>query len=107
MPTLVVEIHVPLTPDANATEGDVRFPWIETLEEFTEQLEEEGEIFVVEQGDEYEGSYVIVITGGEEQTLLGVANRLASLPGIPTGVVAVLTDDEADELGQGQQVEIS
>ena len=107
MPTLVVEIHVPLTPDANATEGDVRFPWIETREEFTEQLEEEGEIFVVEQGDEYEGSYVIVITGGEEQTLLGVANRLASLPGIPTGVVAVLTDDEADELGQGQQVEIS
>jgi len=106
MPTLVVEIHVPLTPDANATEGEIRFPWIESLEEFTEQLEEEGEIFVVEQGDEYEGSYVIVITGAERSALLGVANRVGSLPGIPSGVFAVLTDDEADELGQGQQIEI-
>ncbi|MBH0129411.1 glutamyl-tRNA amidotransferase [Salinibacterium sp. NK8237] len=104
---LVVEIHVPLTPDANAAEGESRFPWIESLVEFTNELEEGGEIFVVEEGDVFNDAYVIVITGADESTLTGVANRVANLPGIPTGVFAVVTDADADELGQGTVVEIS
>lgn len=107
MATTVVEIHVPLTPDTTVGEGEDRFPWIADLEQFVEDLEEEGEIFVVETGDEFEGSYVIVVTGAGEQELLAVANRVGNLPGIPSGVVAFVTDDEADDLGQGQQVEIS
>ena len=107
MATLVVEIHVPLTPDRNVTEGENPFPWIEDLQEFTQELEEAGDVFVVEEGDEYDGAYVIVITGAEESALLGVANRVASLPGIPTGVFAMLTDDEAEELGQGTRVDVS
>ena len=107
MPTLVVEVHVPLTPDRTVGEGENPFPWIEDLQEFTEGIEESGEAFVVEEGDEFDGSYVIVLTGAEEPQLLGLANRVASLPGIPTGVFAMLTDDEAEELGQGTRVDIS
>ena len=106
MPTLVVEIHVPLTPDRNAVEGENPFPWIEDLEEFTTALEETGEAFVVEEGDEFEGHYVIVLTGAEESTLIALANRVSAMPGIPTGVFAMLTDDEAEELGQGTKVDV-
>ena len=70
---LVVEIHVPLTPDTNAAEGETRFPWIETLVEFTTELDEGGEIFVVEEGDVFNDAYVIVITGADEATLTGIA----------------------------------
>lgn len=104
---LVVEIHVPLTPDANAAEGETRFPWIESLVEFTNELDEGGEIFVVEEGDVFNDAYVIVITGADEATLTGVASRVANLPGIPTGVFAMITDADAEELGQGTTVEIS
>lgn len=104
---LVVEIHVPLTPDTEVAEGESRFPWIESLVEFTSELDEGGEIFVVEEGDVFNEAYVIVITGADESTLMGVANRVANLPGIPTGVFAVQTDADADELGQGTVVEIS
>jgi len=104
---LVVEVHVPLTADADAAEGESRFPWIETLVEFTTELDEDSEIFVVEEGDVFNDAYVIVITGADESTLTGVATRVANLPGIPTGVFAVVTDADADELGQGTIVEIS
>ncbi|EPR76864.1 aspartyl/glutamyl-tRNA amidotransferase subunit B [Leifsonia rubra CMS 76R] len=104
---LVVEVHVPLTADTDVVEGESRFPWIETLVEFTAELDEIGEIFVVEEGDIFNDSYVIVITGADEATLTGVANRVANLPGIPTGVFAVVTDSDADELGQGTVIDIS
>ncbi|GAA1215605.1 glutamyl-tRNA amidotransferase [Rhodoglobus aureus] len=104
---LVVEVHVPLTPDANAAEGETRFPWIEALVEFTTELDEAGDIFVVEEGDVFNDAYVIVITGADESTLTGIANRVANLPGIPTGVFAMVTDADAEELGQGTMIEIS
>ena len=104
---LVVEVHVPLTPDTNAAEGETRFPWIESLVEFTAELDEAGDIFVVEVGDVFNDAYVIVITGADEATLTGIANRVASLPGIPTGVFAMITDADAEELGQGTMIEIS
>ena len=105
--TLVIEIHVPLTPDRNATEGENPFPWIDDVSALVAEIEESGDAFVVEEGDEFEGSYVIVITGGDESSLLNVASRVASLPGVPTGVFAMVTDDDADELGQGRREDIS
>jgi hypothetical protein len=105
--TLVVEIHVPLTPDHNAPEGENPFPWIDDVSELVSEIEESGDAFVVEEGDEFEGAYVVVITGADESTLLTIANRVANLPGVPTGVFAMVTDDEADELGQGRKEEIS
>ena len=104
---LVVEIHVPLTADTDVAEGESKFPWIDTLVEFTNELDEGGDVFVVEEGDVFNDAYVIVITGAEEAVLTGVATRVANLPGIPTGVFAVLTDADADELGQGTVVEIA
>ena len=105
--TLVVEIHIPLTPDRNVTEGENPFPWIEDVSELVAEVEETGDAFIVEEGDEFEGAYVIVVTGAEEPALLNIANRVANLPGVPTGVFAVVTDDEAEELGQGRREDIS
>ena len=105
--TLVVEVHVPLTPDHNAQEGENRFPWIDDVSELIGEIEESGDAFVVDEGDEFDGAYVVVITGADESTLLTVANRVANLPGVPTGVFAMVTDDEADELGQGRRIDIS
>jgi len=105
--TLVVEIHIPLTPDNNAAEGENRFPWIDDVSTLISEIEEMGDVFVVEEGDEFDGSYVVVITGADESTLLTTANRVANLPGVPTGVFAMVTDDEADELGQGRREDIS
>jgi len=105
--TLVVEIHVPLTADQNAQEGENRFPWIDDVSELIAEVEESGSAFVVDEGDEFEGSYVVVITGADESTLLTIANRVANLPGVPTGVFAVVTDDDAEELGQGRREDIS
>lgn len=104
--TLVVEIHVPLTPDLNAPEGENPFPWIDDVSQLIAEIEESGDAFVVEEGDEFDGAYVVVITGGDESALLTIANRVANLPGVPTGVFAMVTDDEADELGQGRRVDI-
>ena len=105
--TLVVEIHIPLTPDRNAQEGENPFPWIDDVSEFIAEIEESGDAFIVEEGDEFEGAYVIVITGADESTLLNIATKAANLPGVPTGVFAVVTDDEAEELGQGRREDIS
>ena len=105
--TLVVEIHIPLTPDHNVTEGENPFPWIEDVSELVAEIEESGDAFIVEEGDEFDGHYVIVITGGDESSLLTVANRVANRPGVPTGVFAMVTDDDADELGQGRREDIS
>lgn len=105
--TLVVEIHVPLTPDQNVQEGENPFPWIEDVTELIAEIEESGDAFVVDEGDEFEGAYVVVVTGADESTLLTIANRVANLPGVPTGVFAVVTDDDAEELGQGRREDIS
>lgn len=105
--TLVVEVHIPLTPDRNVTEGENPFPWIDDVSELVAEIEESGDAFVVEEGDEFEGAYVIVLTGADESALLNIANRVANLPGVPTGVFAVVTDDEAEELGQGRREDIS
>ncbi|MGW8948814.1 hypothetical protein [Streptomyces sp. NPDC055709] len=34
MPTMVVEIHVPLLPTPDLPDGTYSFPWIEEAEEF-------------------------------------------------------------------------
>jgi hypothetical protein len=105
--TLVVEVHLPLTADTSIAEGENPYPWIEDVTDAVAEIEESGDAFIVEEGDEFEGCYVVVITGADESTLLGLAGRLATLPGAPTGVFAMVTDDEADELGLGRRVDIS
>ncbi|MDX6241430.1 MAG: hypothetical protein QOG10_6254 [Kribbellaceae bacterium] len=42
-----------------------------------------------------------------EETLLAVAAHVAALPGIPRGVFAIVTDDEAEEMGVGRRMPLT
>ncbi|WP_406067708.1 hypothetical protein [Micromonospora sp. NBC_01638] len=54
-----------------------------------------------------EDVYIFFIGGADEPALLAVASRVAKLHGVPPGAFAVVTDDEADEYGQGLRVELA
>jgi hypothetical protein len=97
VPTLIVEIHVPLDPAA----GDYR--WIDDIQENMAHLGAgEGEEY--DDGEEYGDVYVFFLAGAEEDVLLRSAARLARLDGVPPGAVAVVTDDAAPEFGVGRRV---
>lgn len=100
---IVVEIHVPLRQDPGAPEGSYVFPWIDQVEDF---LAEQEAAEVYDDGEEYDGVYVFFITGATEEVLLAVASGTAGLPGIPSGVFGMVTNDEAEEIGLGRRVEL-
>ncbi|WP_406223325.1 hypothetical protein [Streptomyces canus] len=52
MPTMVVEIHVPLLPTPDLPDGSYPFPWIEEVEEFLSNLEDQGDVEVFDEGEE-------------------------------------------------------
>ncbi|MBT2438654.1 hypothetical protein J7E93_00625 [Streptomyces sp. ISL-36] len=104
MPTMVVEIHVPLSSAPNLPEGAYPYPWIEEVEDLLAGLEEQGDVEVFDDGEEEAEAYIFFITGASEEDLLALASRVATLPGVPTGSFAVVSSDEADEFGQGRQV---
>jgi hypothetical protein len=83
----VVEIHVPLTPLIGLPEGEDPFPWIDEVMDYITEVDERGEAALYD--------------------LLTVAARIADLPGVPAGVYAMVTDDEAEEFGQGRRVDLS
>ncbi len=99
----VVEIHVPLGGAAGTVEGSYLFPWIDQVEDF---LAEQEAAEVYDDGEEYGEAYVFFITGAAEEDLLAVASRAAGLAGIPSGVFAMVTSDEAEEIGLGRRVEL-
>ncbi len=41
-PPLIIEIHVPFLPEPVVFEGEYPFPWTDVIEEFPDELEEEG-----------------------------------------------------------------
>jgi hypothetical protein len=100
---IVVEIHVPLG-EALGTEGSYAFPWIDQVEDF---LAEQEVAEVHDEGEEYGEAYVFFITGAAEAGLLAVASRVAAVPGNPSGVFAMVTNDEAEEIGLGRRVELA
>jgi hypothetical protein len=104
VPTTVVEIHVPLLPTPNLPDGAYPFPWIEEIEDSLASLEDQGDVEIFDDGEEHEDAYVFLVTGAGDEQLLAVASRVATLPGIPAGTFAVISDDEAEEFGQGQRV---
>ena len=127
MAQLIVEIHIPLVetrggllagpePDLEIEPGaelevergaglglEVEFSWIAAVEEYLVKREESGEFEVYDDGESLGGDYLFFLTGADEQTLLSIAADVARLPGIPTGAYAIVTDDEADELGAGRR----
>jgi hypothetical protein len=102
----VVEIHVPLVSPADLPDGDYPFPWIRVVDDFLAGLEEAGEIEVFDEGEEFGRAYAFFITGAELAALLAVAGRIAALPVVPAGAFAVVTDDEAEEMGRGRRVKL-
>ncbi|RPE45750.1 hypothetical protein EDD90_9043 [Streptomyces sp. Ag109_O5-1] len=106
MPTMVVEIHVPLLPASGLPDGSYPFPWIEDVEDFLFALEERGDVEIFDEGEDDDDIYVFIVTGAGEEELLAVASRVATLPGVPTGAVAVVSDDEAEEFGLGRWVSL-
>ncbi|MGP2440898.1 hypothetical protein [Streptomyces sp. JW3] len=104
MPTQVVEIHVPLLPAPGLADGAYPFPWIDQVEEFLAGLEDAGEAEVFDDGEEDGDVYVFFVTGAGTDRLLTVASRVATLPGVPAGTFAVVSDDEAEETGTGRRV---
>ncbi|MEU6256974.1 hypothetical protein [Streptomyces sp. NPDC047043] len=104
MPTIVVEIHVPLSPAPHLPDDAYPYPWIEEIEDFLSDLEGQGDIEVFDDAEQDEDAYLFFVTGAGEDDLLAVASRLATLPGVPAGTFAVVSDGEAEEFGQGRRV---
>ncbi|MCI4066061.1 hypothetical protein MRQ36_27350 [Micromonospora sp. R77] len=104
MPKMVVEIHIPLMADPGATDDEYRFPWIGDVQDFLADLEEQGGVQEYDDGEEDGKVYVFFITGSSESALLRVASEVATLDRVPTGAFAIVTDDEAEELGMGRRV---
>jgi hypothetical protein len=100
---IVVEIHVPLGEAPGTPEDSYAFPWIDQVEDF---LAEQEVTEAHDEGEEYGEAYVFFITGAAEADLLAVASRVARVPGIPSGVFAMVTNDEAEEIGLGRRVEL-
>lgn len=54
----IVEIHVPLVPVEGLAPGSYPFPWIEQVEDFLVELEEEGAVEVYDDGEEHGDAYI-------------------------------------------------
>ncbi|WP_189242966.1 hypothetical protein [Planobispora rosea] len=106
MAATVVEIHVPLQETPGLAPTDYPFPWIEQVEDFIFQLQEQGVAGEFNDGEEFGDVYIFFITGAGEDTLLAVASRVAALDGVPDGVFAMVTDDRAEEFGLGRRVDL-
>ncbi|MFI6483752.1 hypothetical protein ACIBH1_37905 [Nonomuraea sp. NPDC050663] len=104
MANRLVEIHVPLVPREGVPKSEYQFPWIDEIEEFLAELEESDEVEVFDDGEEWGGIYIFFITGADEAALLGAASKVGKLDGVPPGIYAMVTDDEAEEFGLGRRV---
>jgi hypothetical protein len=100
---LLVEIHVPLTP-SEVPDGEYRFPWIDSVMEYLFALDgSEGEMY--DDGEELGDEYLFFVHGAAEADLISLAQRVANLPGVPSGAYATVTDTDAD-MGGGVRVEL-
>ncbi|MCZ7435239.1 hypothetical protein O7598_02415 [Micromonospora sp. WMMC241] len=106
MAELIVEIHVPLVPASGLSADVYPFPWIDDIEALLAEMDGRGEIDVFDEGEERGDVYVFAVGGAEEAGLLAAASRVAALDRVPRGAYAVVTDDEADDIGQGCRVEL-
>ena len=106
VPNLVVEIHVPMTPSPDVAGDEDPFFWIDDVEDRLAELEEDEELEVFDDGEEVDEEYVFFVTGAPRDRLLRAASDIALGVGMPTGVYAVLSTDDADEIGVGERVDL-
>lgn len=103
---LIVEIHVPLPPIVDPRDEEDPYPWIDDVLNYLDDVAERGEASIVDDGEEFEGAYVFSVADSSEQALLAVATRIAAIPGVPTGIFAMVTSDLAEGYGAGRRVEL-
>ena len=101
----VVELHVPLHGTSEPPAGGPSHPWIDVIEDFLAH-QVGGEVEVYDDGEELGDVFVFFIAGGDEHELLSAASQASVLPGVPKGAFAMVTDDAAEEFGQGRRVEL-
>ncbi|WP_229068916.1 hypothetical protein [Actinoplanes sp. DH11] len=107
MPTLIIEVHVPLRPAPDVAPGEYPLPWIDDVEDFLAGLDVETDGAAgYDDGEEYGDAYVFFLTGTDEASVLRAASRVATLERVPPGSFAMVTDDEAEEFGLGRRVEL-
>jgi hypothetical protein len=94
---LLVEIHIPMTADAE---------WIDDVGDFMIDLEEELGLEEYDDGEEFGDVYLFFIAGASERTLLAAASRVATRAGVPAGAFAMVTDTNAPQYGMGRRVNL-
>ena len=104
VPETVLEIHNPLLSPPGLSDGAYPFPWIRVVDEFLAALEEQGELEVFDEGEEFGQFYVFFIAAAGLDQLLAVANQVATLDAVPAGTLAIVSDDEAEQMGRGRRV---
>lgn len=109
MAQLIVEIHLPLvdTGVRSPDNPDFAYGWIFEVEEYLVTHEDGGGFEVYDDGEELGDEYLFFLTGADERTLVSVARDVARLPGVPKGAYAIVTDDEAGEMGVGRRAPLS
>jgi hypothetical protein len=105
MDMTIVEIHIPLVATPGLSPSEHQYPWIDHVDSFVQELDPDTGAEYYDDGEEFGDDYVFFITGQDEQELLHVARRAATLPGVPAGGYAIVTDDQSD-MGQGRRVEL-
>ena len=103
---LLVEIHVPLTPTPDLPPGTYPLPWIEQVEDFLVELEEDGAAGSYDEGTSFGDYFVFFLAGADEASLLAAGSRVAALNGVPAGAFALVTDTEAPDMGTGRRVDL-
>ena len=106
MAETVLEIHVPLVA-ADAPDGEDPYAWIDDVEDFLAECEEDGRLEVLDDGEEIGADYVFFITGAPEDELLAVALEVARLPFVPEGAFAVVAEEDQAEIGAGRRVDLA
>jgi len=105
--SLIIEVHVPLAPERNAISDDDVFPWIDEVIEFVLHLEDEGSLEMWDDGEEWDAHFVFTLGDAPEAELLAAAYSIAALPGVPSGVFAIVSHSTAEEYGVGSRIDIS
>ena len=105
MSDMVVEIHVPLVPAEGIAEGEYQFSWIDTVMDHLVMLEGDGgEMY--DDGEELGDEYLFFVWAAPEEQLLARATEVSQLSGVPSGVYAIVTTSDAEEMGIGRRVNL-
>lgn len=110
------EVHFPMDDPVPGGEGLYgEYPWVESGENFVEELEDDEAAEVTEwdvggtwRRDAGDGwNYVFYLTGTDRERVIDTARQLAALGGMPAGAYMLWNTSDPLELGVGTRVQLS